>query len=81
MEKNPSPPTPDSKYLVVVASFGQDHRYRLVHLKGVGWEPLEREEFEPRVRQLFPDIDFDDPEQVHWVDRPEEWPAWQPGEA
>lgn len=64
-----------------VGSFGDDHRYRLVWLRGIGWEPLEREEFEPRVREVFPDIDFDDPEQVRWADRPQEWPAWHPGEA
>ncbi|MFI1963300.1 hypothetical protein ACH429_04030 [Streptomyces pathocidini] len=66
---------------VEVAPFDTDGRYRLVHLRGHGWEPLEREEFEPRVQQLFPDLDLDDPDQVHWSDRPGEWPAWHPGEA
>jgi hypothetical protein len=79
MENSAKPTKPD--YLVVVASFGTDDRYRLVRLKGIGWEPLEREEFELRIREVFPDIDFDDPEQVHWVDRPQQWPAWHPGEA
>ncbi|MFB4195807.1 hypothetical protein [Streptomyces carpaticus] len=77
--KRPRPPEPD--YPVYVGSFGDDHRYRLVWLRGVGWEPLSEEEFEPRIRQLFPDIDLDDPEQVHWADRPQEWPAWHPGAA
>lgn len=67
-------------YPVVVASFGSDHRYRLVRIRGVGWEPLGPEEFEPRIREVFPDIDFNDPDQVHWVDHPEEWPAGHSGE-
>lgn len=79
MENGTRPP--ESDYPVVVASFGSDHRYRLVRLRGIGWEPLEQEEFEPRIREVFPDIDLDDPSQVHWVDHPEEWPAWHPGEA
>jgi hypothetical protein len=79
MENAPS--TPEQDVTVVVAPFETDDRYRLVHLKGLGWEPLEREEFGPRVRQVFPGIDVDDPEQVHWSDRPGEWPAWHPGEA
>ncbi|MBW1603503.1 hypothetical protein JJV70_15600 [Streptomyces sp. JJ66] len=68
--------TPDEPpYRVVVGSFGDDHGYRLVWLRGVGWEPLTEEELEPRVRELFPDIDMTDPQQVHWVDREESWPA------
>ncbi|MDH6108963.1 hypothetical protein P3T36_007535 [Kitasatospora sp. MAP12-15] len=67
--------------LVEVAEFRTDSRYRLVHLKGVGWEPLAPEEFEPRLKQLFPGIDLDDPHQVHWADRPGEWPRWHAGEA
>ena len=27
------------------------------------------------------DIDLNDPGQVHWEDRPWEWPPWHPGEA
>lgn len=67
--------------LVEIAEFRTDSRYRLVHLRGVGWEPLAPEEFEPRVKQVFPDIDLDDRRQVHWADRPGEWPSWHPGEA
>ncbi|QKV91094.1 hypothetical protein HUT19_04520 [Streptomyces sp. NA02950] len=71
----------ESGYPVFVEPFDEDSRYRLVRLRGLGCEPLEREEFEPRIRRAFPDIDFDDPEQVHWADRPGQWPAWHPGEA
>ncbi|MGO4754709.1 hypothetical protein ACWDSL_44170 [Streptomyces sp. NPDC000941] len=71
----------ESGHLVFVDAYDADTRYRRVWLRGPGWEPLEREEFEPRVRRLFPDIDLDDPEQVHWVDRPGQWPPWHPGEA
>ncbi|MBB1253054.1 hypothetical protein [Streptomyces alkaliterrae] len=77
MEKK-RPPEPE--YPVVVGSFGENSRYRLVWLRGIGWEPLAREDFEARVREVFPDIDLDDPEQVHWVDGSEEWPAWHPPE-
>ncbi|MFJ7911722.1 MULTISPECIES: hypothetical protein [unclassified Kitasatospora] len=70
-----------SKPLVEVAELRADNRYRLVRFEGHGWEPLEREEFEPRVHQLFPDLDPRDPQRVHWVDHPWEWPRWHPGEA
>jgi hypothetical protein len=80
MENAPSS-TPEQDVPVVVAPFDTDARYRLVHLRGLGWEPLEREEFDVRVRQVFPDLDLGDPEQVHWADRPGEWPKWHPGEA
>ncbi|MEU1628774.1 hypothetical protein ABZ746_26385 [Streptomyces sp. NPDC020096] len=68
-------------YPVEVAPYETDSRYRRVHLKGIGWVPLEREEFEPRVHQAFPWLNLDDPRQVHWDDRPWEWPPWHPGEA
>lgn len=71
----------ETTHKVDVAPLGSDHRYRRVHIRGVGWEELEREEFEPRVRRAFPDIDVSDPDQVHWADHPGEWPRWQPGEA
>ncbi|RNG39126.1 hypothetical protein [Streptomyces botrytidirepellens] len=71
----------DSGYPVYVESFDSDSRYRRVRLRGVGCEPLEKEEFVPRVRQVFPGIDLDDPDQVHWADRPGQWPRWHPGEA
>ncbi|QMU76983.1 hypothetical protein GXW83_16005 [Streptacidiphilus sp. PB12-B1b] len=61
-------------YLVEVAAFSSDTRYRLVRLMGVGWEPIGEGEFESRVRLVFPDIDLHDPEQVFWADRPGEWP-------
>ncbi len=67
--------------LVEVAEFRTDSRYRLVRFEGHGWEPLAPEEFEPRVHQLFPDLDPRDPQRVHWADRPWEWPAWHAGEA
>ncbi|WP_431781826.1 hypothetical protein [Streptomyces chumphonensis] len=66
----------EPQYRVVVGSFGDaDHGYRLVWLRGIGWEPLTEEELEPRLREVFPDIDLADPEQVHWVDEEEAWPA------
>jgi hypothetical protein len=66
---------PDAQhFLVEVAEFNSDTRYRLVRLMGVGWEPMGEEEFEARVRLVFPDIDLHDPSQVSWADRPEEWP-------
>ncbi|MFJ9518632.1 hypothetical protein ACIRPK_10240 [Kitasatospora sp. NPDC101801] len=68
-------------WLVEVAEFRTDSRYRLVRFEGVGWEPLAPEEFEPRVHEHFPDLDPHDPAKVHWADRPWEWPAWRPGEA
>lgn len=71
----------ETTHKVEVAPLAADHRYRRVHIQGVGWQELEREEFEPRVRGAFPDIDVSDPEQVHWADHPGEWPRWQPGEA
>jgi hypothetical protein len=71
----------EQDYLVVVAPYDSDSRYRRVHMKGTGWISLEREEFEPRIRRLFPDIDLNDPRQVHWDDHPWEWPPWHPGEA
>ncbi|MGK4585509.1 hypothetical protein [Kitasatospora sp. HPMI-4] len=67
--------------LVRIAEFRTDSRYRLVHFHGVGWEPLAPEEFEPRIKQLFPELDPHDPVRVRWDDRPWEWPAWHPGEA
>ncbi|MEV7123307.1 hypothetical protein [Kitasatospora griseola] len=67
--------------LVRVAEFRTDSRYRLVHFKDAGWMPLAPEEFEPEVRQHFPDLDPHDPVRVRWDDRPWEWPAWHPGEA
>ncbi|MDH2389289.1 MULTISPECIES: hypothetical protein [Streptomyces] len=78
--ENPTTPE-ESGHLVDVAPYDADSRYRRVRFRGSGWESLEREEFEPRVRREFPDIDLDDPEQVHWADRPGEWPPWHPGEA
>jgi hypothetical protein len=66
---------------VEIAEFRTDSRYRLVHFRGHGWEPLAPEELEPRIKQLFPDVDPHDPERVVWADRPWEWPAWHPGEA
>jgi hypothetical protein len=60
--------------LVEVAEFNADSRYRLVRLMGVGWEPMGEEEFEARVRLVFPDIDLRDSGQVSWADRPWEWP-------
>ncbi|MEU1621301.1 nucleotide exchange factor GrpE [Streptomyces sp. NPDC005722] len=71
----------ETTHKVDVAPLGSDHRYRRVHIRGVGWRELEREEFEPRVRRTFPDIEMSDPDQVHWADHPGEWPRWQPGEA
>jgi hypothetical protein len=79
MKNVPAAPEPDVP--VIVAPFDTDSRYRLVHIEGIGWQPLEREEFEPRVHQVFPELDLDDPDQVHWADRPGEWPRWHPGEA
>ncbi|MGW1888765.1 hypothetical protein ACWCP6_00680 [Streptomyces sp. NPDC002004] len=67
--------------LVEVAEYAADNRYRRVHFEGTGWESLEQAEFEPRIRQLFPDLDPHDPARVHWADRPWEWPPWHPGEA
>ena len=61
-------------HLVEVAAFSADTRYRLVRLMGVGWSPMDEEEFATRVRAVFEDIDLNDPEQVHWADRPGEWP-------
>jgi hypothetical protein len=61
-------------HLVEVAGFHSDSRYRLVRLMGIGWEPMSGAEFENRIRQVFPDIDFNDPTQVKWADRPGEWP-------
>ncbi|WP_377271593.1 hypothetical protein [Peterkaempfera sp. SMS 1(5)a] len=58
-----------------------DSRYRLVSFDGSHWEPMEREEFEARVRMELPGIDPHDPEQISWDDHPGEWPAWHPGEA
>ena len=72
MSDDSSPQRP--RRLVEVAAFDSDSRYRLVRLKGIGWEPLGEAEFELRVRQVFQDIDLDDPEQVYWADRPGEWP-------
>ncbi len=69
------------EYPVVVAPYDSDSRYRRVWMRGVGWVQLEREEFELRIRRQFPDIDMDDPAQVHWEDRPWQWPPWHPGEA
>lgn len=72
---------PEPEYPVVVGSFGDGSGYRLVWFRGLGWEPLAGDEFEHRVREVFPDIDLDDPEQVHWVDAPESWSAaWHPTE-
>ncbi|WP_344467220.1 hypothetical protein [Kitasatospora kazusensis] len=67
--------------LVEVAEFRTDSRYRLAHFHGAGWEPVDPQEFEARLKQFFPDLDPHDPEQVRWADRPWEWPAWHPGEA
>ncbi|AUG75180.1 hypothetical protein CFP65_0199 [Kitasatospora sp. MMS16-BH015] len=64
-----------------IAEYRTDSRYRLVHFRGAGWEPLAPEELEPRIKQLFPEVDPHDPGQVVWADRPWEWPAWHPGEA
>lgn len=61
----------------MVGSFGGSSQYWLVWLRGLGWEPVARGDLESRVLEVFPDIDFDDPAQVHWVDETEEWPAWQ----
>ncbi|MCQ4079826.1 hypothetical protein NGB36_04270 [Streptomyces sp. RB6PN25] len=66
---------------VEVAEFAKDTRYRLVRIGEASWEPLEREEFEVEVRRAYPDIDLHDAKQVHWADRPWEWPAWHQGEA
>jgi hypothetical protein len=66
--------------LIDVAPYTSDSRYRLVRLAG-HTEPLAREEFVPRVHQLYPGLDLDDAEKVHWADRPWEWPRWHPGEA
>ncbi|MFJ5214664.1 nucleotide exchange factor GrpE [Streptomyces sp. NPDC088354] len=71
----------ETTHKVDVAPLAEDHRYRRVHLRGVGWQQFEREEFELRVRDVFPDIDVSDPQQVHWADHPGEWPDWRPGEA
>ena len=60
--------------LVEVAPFSADTRYRLVRLMGVGWSPMDQDEFAARVRSVFGDIDLNDPDQVHWADRPGEWP-------
>lgn len=79
MENAPTAHKPEIP--VIVAPFDTDRRYRLVHIQGIGWQPLEREEFELRVHQVFPDLDLDDPDQVHWSDHPGEWPKWHPGEA
>ncbi|MCZ7414014.1 MULTISPECIES: hypothetical protein [unclassified Streptomyces] len=66
----------EPRYRVVVGSFGDgDHGYRLVWLRGVGWEPVAEKDLERRVREVFPDIDLSDPEQVHWVGADESWPA------
>ena len=73
-------PAAPGRAMVEVAAFEADRRYRLVRL-GDHTEPLTREEFEPRIRREFPDIDLGDPRQLHWADRPWEWPAWHPGEA
>ena len=67
--------------LVDIAPYAADSRYRLVRMGGGPTEPLAREEFVPRVHQLFPQLDLDDAELVHWADRPWEWPPWHPGEA
>ncbi|TDT98583.1 hypothetical protein EDD99_6812 [Streptomyces sp. 846.5] len=67
-------PSPSEHHLIEVAGYHADTRFRLVRFKGIGWEPLAEDEFELRVRQVFPDIDLDDPEQVFWTDRPREWP-------
>ncbi|MER8185203.1 hypothetical protein [Kitasatospora sp. NPDC094015] len=67
--------------LVEIAEFRTDSRYRLVHFQGIGWKPLAPEEFEPELKQHFPDLDPHDAQQVRWADRPWEWPAWRPGEA
>ncbi|WP_441247825.1 hypothetical protein [Kitasatospora sp. McL0602] len=72
---------PGTKPPVEIAEYRTDSRYRLVHFRGTGWEPLAPEELEPRIKQLFPDVDPHDPVAVHWADRPWEWPAWHPGEA
>ncbi|WP_042392993.1 hypothetical protein [Streptacidiphilus carbonis] len=65
---------PSEHHLIEVAGYHADTRFRLVRFKGIGWEPLAEGEFELRVRQVFPDIDLDDPDQVFWTDRPREWP-------
>ncbi|MFI9273259.1 hypothetical protein ACIGXM_21425 [Kitasatospora sp. NPDC052896] len=67
--------------LIEVAEFRTDSRYRLAHFKGHGWEPVDPQEFKAEAMRLFPGIDLEDPRQVHWEDRPWEWPAWHPGEA
>ena len=67
--------------LIDVAPYASDSRYRLVRMGGGKLEPLAREEFVPRVHQLYPQLDLDDAEFVHWADRPWEWPPWHPGEA
>ncbi|WP_236046151.1 hypothetical protein [Streptacidiphilus fuscans] len=66
--------------MVDVAPYASDGRYRLVRL-GDHTEPLAREEFVPRIHQLYPQLDLDDAEMVHWADRPWEWPTWHPGQA
>jgi hypothetical protein len=75
-DKSPAPGGP-----VRVAAFAADSRYRVVTFDGSHWQPMEREEFEARVREELPDVDPHDPERVVWEDRPWEWPAWHPGEA
>ncbi|WP_051944226.1 hypothetical protein [Streptacidiphilus rugosus] len=70
-----------TQVFVDVAPFAADSRYRLVRLGGGSVEPLAREEFVPRVHQVFPGLDLDDAELVHWADRPWEWPTWHPGAA
>ncbi|WP_327673740.1 hypothetical protein [Kitasatospora sp. NBC_00458] len=79
METNSTSGT--TKALVEIAEFRTDSRYRLVRFEGHGWEPLGPEELEPRIHQLFPDLDPHDAVRVRWTDRPWEWPAWHPGEA
>jgi hypothetical protein len=71
----PQPPA------VEVAEFAKDNRYRLVRIGEAFWEPLEREEFEVKVRRAYPDADPHDATLVHWADRPWEWPKWHQGEA
>ncbi|MBB1244206.1 hypothetical protein GL263_11645 [Streptomyces durbertensis] len=71
----------DDGPLVRVDEFAKDSRYRIVHFRGEGRQPLGPEEFEPEIRHRFPDLDPHDPEQVVWADRPWEWPEWHPGEA
>ncbi|WP_236654454.1 hypothetical protein [Streptacidiphilus anmyonensis] len=71
----------DQQPLVDIAPYASDNRYRLVRMGGGQLEPLAREEFVPRVHQLYPELDLDDAELVHWADRPWEWPPWHPGAA